>query len=165
MLWSFDIRNRPTVAAKHNRAHDTNSATIAEFRGTGTSHHTICIEANRQSTVLIHLFRRRVESMLGAEMTNVKKLRLLQRKGGEMERQKVVEKTKKYLVSVGDHINALCEDAQSDALRTVCWEVRAARMSVPCKLLFWICIVVKMKILDTMCIRLRSAYSWQPGQY
>ena len=129
-VWTFDRHNSPAVAAKNKQEHNTDSATIADIQAYGTSHRAFCIKADRRNTVLEYLLRRRVESMLGAEMTNVKKLRLLQRKGGEMERQKVVEKTKKYLVSVGDHINALCEDAQSDALRTVCWEVRAARLSV-----------------------------------
>ena len=37
--------------------------------------------------------------MLDPVMLEVKKLRTLQRKGNEMEKNKVVEKTRKYLVS------------------------------------------------------------------
>ena len=43
-------------------------------------------------------------------MINVRKLRVLQRKGEEMERQKVVEKTRKYLQSVGDRIKEVAAD-------------------------------------------------------
>ena len=38
--------------------------------------------------------------MLDPVMLEVKKLRTLQRKGNEMEKNKVVEKTRKYLVSL-----------------------------------------------------------------
>lgn len=53
-------------------------------------------------------------------MINVKKLRVLQRKGDEMERQKVVEKTRKYLASVGDRIQAV---APNDRIRRLIWQV------------------------------------------
>lgn len=42
----------------------------------------------------------RFEQMLDPVMLEVKKLRTLQRKGNEMEKNKVVEKTRKYLVSL-----------------------------------------------------------------
>ncbi len=38
--------------------------------------------------------------MLDPVMLEVKKLRTLQRKGGEMDKVKVLEKTRKYLVSL-----------------------------------------------------------------
>lgn len=53
-------------------------------------------------------------------MINVKKLRVLQRKGDEMERQKVVEKTRKYLVSVGERIRAI---STADRMRKKLWQV------------------------------------------
>ena len=43
-------------------------------------------------------------------MINVRKLRVLQRKGEDMDRQKVVEKTRKYLQSVGDRIKEVAAD-------------------------------------------------------
>ena len=53
----------------------------------------------------------RLEEGLGAEtMTLLKKMRLLQRKGSEMEPKKVMEKTRKYLASVGD---AVAEQART----------------------------------------------------
>ncbi len=42
----------------------------------------------------------RFEQMLNPVMLEVKKLRTLQRKGGEMDKVKVLEKTRKYLVSL-----------------------------------------------------------------
>ena len=65
----------------------------------------------------------RPELLLGEDiMINVKKLRVLQRKGDEMERQKVVEKTRKYLASVGDRIKAV---ATQERTRGRLWEVSA----------------------------------------
>ncbi|KAL0021888.1 hypothetical protein WJX77_011593 [Trebouxia sp. C0004] len=49
----------------------------------------------------------RFEQMLDPVMLEVKKLRTLQRKGGEMDKVKVLEKTRKYLRAVGDHIQTL----------------------------------------------------------
>lgn len=63
----------------------------------------------------------RPELLLGEDiMINVKKLRVLQRKGDEMERQKVVEKTRKYLASVGDRIKAV---ATQERTRRLIWQV------------------------------------------
>ena len=60
--------------------------------------------------------------MLGDDiMINVRKLRVLQRKGDAMERQKVVEKTRKYLASVGDRIKAV---ATQERKRRDLWQVR-----------------------------------------
>ena len=44
--------------------------------------------------------------MLDPVMLEVKKLRTLQRKGNEMEKNKVVEKTRKYLVSLHLYVGA-----------------------------------------------------------
>lgn len=63
----------------------------------------------------------RPELLLGEDiMINVRKLRVLQRKGEEMERQKVVEKTRKYLASVGDRVKAV---ATQEHTRRDIWKV------------------------------------------
>lgn len=49
----------------------------------------------------------------------VKKMRLLQRKGGEMEQKKVMEKTKKYLTSVGDSISDVANMKGRNSARNV----------------------------------------------
>ena len=54
-------------------------------------------------------------------MINVRKLRVLQRKGDAMERQKVVEKSRKYLASVGDRIKTV---ATQEKTRRQIWQVR-----------------------------------------
>lgn len=75
------------------------------------------------SSVNIECFCR-PEDILGDDtIVNIKKLRVLQRKGEEMERQKVVEKTRKYLSSVGDRINAV---ATSSAVKAKLWKVCGA---------------------------------------
>ncbi|KAK9824197.1 hypothetical protein WJX72_008454 [[Myrmecia] bisecta] len=76
--------------------------------------------------------RDRCETLLGEVMTEVKKLRLLQRKGKDMDRAKVVEKTRKYLVNVGDHIElaALAKGPdQLDRWRTRLWQFVAKYIS------------------------------------
>lgn len=74
----------------------------------------------------------RPELLLGEEiMINVKKLRVLQRKGDEMERQKVLEKTRKYLASVGDRIQAV---ASNDRTCKRIWQVRRPSFFWPCPL-------------------------------
>ncbi|KAK9861212.1 hypothetical protein WJX84_009589 [Apatococcus fuscideae] len=47
------------------------------------------------------------ELLMTDVMMEVKKLRTLQRKGNELERTKVVDKTRKYLRQVGDHIEVV----------------------------------------------------------
>ena len=70
----------------------------------------------------------RPDILLGDEiMINVRKLRVLQRKGDAMERQKVVEKTRKYLGSVGDRIKAV---ATQERTRRQIWQV--GRCKLPC---------------------------------
>ncbi|KAK9862303.1 hypothetical protein WJX84_001196, partial [Apatococcus fuscideae] len=49
------------------------------------------------------------EVLMTEVMMEVKKLRTLQRKGSELERTKVVDKTRKYLRQVGDHIERIAE--------------------------------------------------------
>lgn len=62
----------------------------------------------------------RADVLLGDEiMINVRKLRVLQRKGDAMERQKVVEKTRKYLASVGDRIKTV---ATKETTRRQLWQ-------------------------------------------
>ena len=72
----------------------------------------------------------RLEEGLGAEtMTLLKKMRLLQRKGGEMEPKKVMEKTRKYLASVGDAVADLAKAKGRNSARNIqrsrerLWEV------------------------------------------
>lgn len=63
----------------------------------------------------------RPDALLGEDiMINVRKLRVLQRKGDAMERQKVVEKTRKYLASVGDRIKSV---ATKEPTRRQLWQV------------------------------------------
>jgi hypothetical protein len=65
--------------------------------------------------------------LLGEDtMINVRKLRVLQRKGEEMERQKVVEKTRKYLASVGDRIKAI---ATQEHTRREIWKASPPLLS------------------------------------
>lgn len=72
----------------------------------------------------------RPEVSLGEDtMVNVKKLRVLQRKGDEMGRQKVVEKTRKYLASVGDRIKAV---ATQERTRKSLWQVSQNIMKFHC---------------------------------
>ena len=57
-------------------------------------------------------------------MLHVKKLRLLQRKGGDLDARKVVDKTAKYLVSVGDAIAAAAAQTPAPAvLAGKLWQV------------------------------------------
>eukprot|EP00884_Botryococcus_braunii_P018071 jgi/Botrbrau1/4948/Bobra.0122s0026.1 len=58
------------------------------------------------------------EQMLGPEtMVFVKKLRLLQRKGDEISRDRAVEKTRKYVVSIGEAITTIVRQHPSRAQR------------------------------------------------
>ncbi len=73
---------------------------------------------------------RRWEGMLGADaMMHVKKLRLLQRKGDDISKNKLLEKTRKYLDVIGTRISSLCsEEADPSAredLHSDLWQVRA----------------------------------------
>lgn len=74
-------------------------------------------------------------------MINVRKLRVLQRKGDAMERQKVVEKTRKYLASVGDRIKAV---ATQERTRRQIWQVRQIAASRRWEYRVWI-----LKYADT----------------
>ena len=62
-------------------------------------------------------------------MMHVKKLRLLQRKGGDISKSKLLEKTRKYLDVIGTRIAELCADEADlpsrEALQADLWEVRA----------------------------------------
>ena len=69
--------------------------------------------------------------MLGADaMMHVKKLRLLQRKGDDISKTKLLEKTRKYLDVIGTRISALCsEEADPSAredLHSDLWQVGAS---------------------------------------
>lgn len=75
---------------------------------------------------------RRWEGMLGGDaMMHVKKLRLLQRKGDDISKSKLLEKTRKYLDVIGTRISALCsEEADTSAredLHSDLWQVCAGR--------------------------------------
>lgn len=66
--------------------------------------------------------------MLGPDvMVFVKKLRLLQRKGDEISRDRAVEKTRKYVVSIGEAISDIVRQHPSRALRLEqsLWDVSA----------------------------------------
>ena len=72
----------------------------------------------------------RLEEGLGPEtMTLLKKMRLLKRKGAEMEPKKVMEKTRKYLASVGDAVADLARAKGRTSTRNIerwrerLWEV------------------------------------------
>ncbi|KAK9788572.1 hypothetical protein WJX73_002856 [Symbiochloris irregularis] len=61
-----------------------------------------------------------MEELLGEEiLMQVKKMRLLQRKGSEMDQKKVVEKTRKYLMCVGDHISQVASARGRNSQRNV----------------------------------------------
>lgn len=75
-----------------------------------------------------HVGLRSCEQMLGPDvMVFVKKLRLLQRKGDEISRDRAVEKTRKYVVSIGEAITAIVRQHPSRALRLEqsLWDVSA----------------------------------------
>lgn len=59
----------------------------------------------------------RWEGMLGEEvMLHVKKLRLLQKRGDDIPKDKAIEKTRKYLTVVGNAISHLCSRAGAGTL-------------------------------------------------
>lgn len=77
----------------------------------------------------------RWEGMLGEEvMLHVKKLRLLQKRGDDIPKDKAIEKTRKYLTVVGNAIADLCARASagtlpgcrlpSDELHPKLWQAR-----------------------------------------
>lgn len=80
----------------------------------------------------------RWEGTLGQDaMMHVKKLRLLQRKGADISKSKLLEKTRKYLDVIGTRIAQLCGDdadlPSREALQADLWEVRAGTHPlVPC---------------------------------
>ena len=56
--------------------------------------------------------------MLGSDaMMHVKKLRLLQRKGDDISKTKLLEKTRKYLDVIGTRISELCSDEGDPSAR------------------------------------------------
>ena len=61
---------------------------------------------------------------------HVKKLRLLQRKGDDISKSKLLEKTRKYLDVIGTRIAELCADEADlpsrETLQADLWEVRAS---------------------------------------
>lgn len=71
----------------------------------------------------------RWEGTLGGDaMMHVKKLRLLQRKGDDISKNKLLEKTRKYLDVIGTRITELCAEeadpASREDLHSDLWKVR-----------------------------------------
>ena len=74
---------------------------------------------------------RRWEGMLGGDaMMHVKKLRLLQRKGDDISKSKLLEKTRKYLDVIGTRISSLCsaeaDPSAREDLHSDLWQARPA---------------------------------------